>query len=373
MTEPARSTFATTSPFTTLSLLVVCLFLGFTPAASAQWHAKSVFITDARIAALKEQVAQKKEPTWSAWQKVLKMANEGLTLQVEVPEYWHVPGAYKDPQGCGRANRPLDISTKTSYYLALAYRITGDEKYAQAAVRLIMPWCTGIKSYSKKEDSTLSFSYHIPAMIAAADLLKRSPSFSSSDQELFRRFIREQALPMNCMARKNNWGNWGMLLVMTAAAYLDDEKLFSTGINRWKELLETQQDENGILVGEVVRSEGKMGIWYTNFCLFPQTLCAEVARVNGVELFDYTSPTGRSLRKAYERAIPWQKDPASFPYYKGDPKDLLGVTHIPHFELLVPRWLNPDAAALLQKVRPIYTHYGIPAETFTHGGVPVSL
>ena len=360
-------------PFTSVFTLFTSLFLFFTPAARAEWHARAVFITDARLAVLKERVAQKKEPTWSAWQKVQKMADRGLSLTVEVPQHWHVPGAYVDPQGCGRANRPLDISSKTSYYLALAYRITGEEKYAEAAVRLIKPWCTGIKSYSKAADSTLSFSYHVPAMIAAADLLNHSPSFSRPDQELFKRFVREQALPMNCMARKNNWGNWGLLLVMTAAVYLDDEKLFNTGIHRWKKLLETQQDDSGILKGEVGRNEGKMGLWYTNFCLLPQTLCAEVARVNGVELFDYTSPTGRSLRKAYERSIPWLKDPASFPYYKGNPKDLSGVTHIPHFELLVPRWPNPDAAALLQKVRPIYTHYGIPAETFTHGDVPIDL
>jgi len=359
--------------FTSLRKLSACLFLVFAPVAHAQWQAKAVFLTDARLAVLKERVAQKQEPTWSAWQKVQKMANEGLSLKVEVPENWYVPGAYKDPEGCGRANRPLDVSTKTSYYLALAYRITGDEKYAQAAVNLIRPWCVGIKSYSKADDSTLSFSYHIPAMIAAADLLKNSPSFTKPDQELFRRFVREQALPMNCMARKNNWGNWGLLLVMTSAAYLDDEKLFNKGIQRWKELLETQQDDSGVLSEEVGRSEGKMGLWYTNFCLFPQTLCAEVARVNNVDLFDYTSPTGRSLRKAYERAIPWQIDPASFPYYKGNPKDLVGVTHIPHFELLVPRWPNPDASALLRKVRPIYTHYGIPGETFTHGDIPVDL
>lgn len=360
-------------PFASLITFFASLFLIFTPVARAQWHAKAVFITDARLAVLKERVALKTEPTWTAWQKVRKTADEGLSSKVEVPQYWHVPGAYKDPQGCGRANHPLDLSAKTSYALALAYRITGDEKYSQAAVGLIKPWATGIKGYSKADDSTLSFSYHVPAMIAAADLLKHARSFSAADQELFKRFVREQALPMNCMARKNNWGNWGLLLVMTSAAYLNDEKLFHTGIHRWKELLASQQDNNGVLTQEVVRSNGKMGIWYTNFCLLPQTLCAEVARVNGVELFDYTSPTGRSLRKAYERAIPWLKDPAGFPYYKGNPKDLIGATHVPHFELLVPRWPNPDAAALLQKARPINTHFGIPAETFTHGGVPMNL
>ena len=356
-----------------LHYAILALLLCLTPLAGADWHAKAVFLTDARLEAVRERVEKRQEPTWTAWQRVLKEADAGLTLTVEVPEHWHVPGAYVDREGCTRANRPLDTATKASYYLALAYRITGDEKYAQAAVGLIKPWCTGIKTYSKKADSTLSFSYHVPAMIAAADLLRRSPAFTKPDQELFSRFLRDQALPMNSMARKNNWGNWGMLLVLTSAAYLDDAALFQTGVQRWKALLESQQDENGILPDEVTRSKGQMGLWYTNFCLFPHTLCAEVARVNGTDLFSYVSPTGRSLRKAHERAIPWLKDPASFSYFQGDPKTLVGVLHIPHFELLQPRWPQPDAADLIKRARPIYTHFGIPAETFTHGDLPPEL
>jgi len=352
---------------------LIALWSSSSPLAAAEWQAKAVFITEARIAALRERVEKRQEPTWTAWQRVKKLADDGLTATVEVPQRWHVPGAYKDPEGCTRANRPIDLSANTGYCLALAYRITGEDRYAKAAVGLITPWSTGIRSYSKKEDSTLSFSYHVPAMIAAADLLRRAPQFPPTDQELFRTFVREQALPMNCMARKNNWGNWGTLLVLTSAAYLNDRTVFDSGIKRWKALLESQQDDAGTLTEEVKRSEGKMGLWYTNFCLFAQTLGAEVARINGVDLYTYTSPTGRSLRKAFEHAIPWQKDPASFPFFKGDPKTLVGVLHIPHFELLVPRWQNPDAAALLQRARPTATHFGIPAETFTHGDLPVDL
>jgi hypothetical protein len=48
-----------------------------------------------------------------------------------------------------------------------------------------------------------------------------------------------------------------------------------------------------------------MGLWYTNPCLFPQTLGTEVARINDVKRFDDTGPTGRSLREASDHAIPW--------------------------------------------------------------------
>lgn len=85
------------NPFATLFALFPSLSIFFTPVARAHWHAKAVFITDARLAVLKERVVQRQEPAWSAWQKVQKMANDGLTLKVGVPQQWHVPGAYKDP------------------------------------------------------------------------------------------------------------------------------------------------------------------------------------------------------------------------------------------------------------------------------------
>jgi hypothetical protein len=64
-----------------------------------------------------------------------------------------------------------------------------------------------ILSTSREEDSTLSFSYHFPAMVFGADLLAAWPGFSAARQNAFWRFCRETALPLNTMDRDNNWGN----------------------------------------------------------------------------------------------------------------------------------------------------------------------
>ncbi len=59
---------------------------------------------------------------------------------------------------------------------------------------------------SNKDDSMLSFSYYLPAMVFAADLLEESPLWPRHRQKVSRQFVREEALPMNTMDRKNNWG-----------------------------------------------------------------------------------------------------------------------------------------------------------------------
>ena len=92
---------------------------------------------------------------------------------------------------------------------------------------------------------TLSFSYHFPSMVFGADLLAAWPGFSVARQDAFRRFYRETALPLNTMDRDNNWGNWGLVLVLACARHLGDDELLNRGERRWKELLDRQIDDHG--------------------------------------------------------------------------------------------------------------------------------
>ncbi len=60
-------------------------------------------------------------------------------------------------------------------------------------------------------------------MIFAAGLLWGSEYWSEKLENGFGDFIRERVLPVNTMDRENNWG---LVLVLASAAYLDDNKLF---------------------------------------------------------------------------------------------------------------------------------------------------
>lgn len=327
-----------------------------------------VFLSDARVDELRRRVAHRVEPTYAAWRALAREAEAMLNATAHAPEVWYVPGFYRDAEGHRSAKLGLQTDANGAYVLALHHRVTGDAWSAEAAVRLIRAWTDRVGRMRTEDDSKLSFSYHFPAFIFAADLLRRSPAFPAADQAAFAAFVREKALPMNTMDVHNNWGNWGLVLVLASAAYLSDPTLFDIGVERWKSLLDAQIAPDGHLPHEVGRNDGRgeRGLWYSHFTLMPQTLAAEIARVQGVSLYDYRSPNGRSLRAAFERVAPWTLRPESFPYYRGEPGGQLGTDYVSYFEILDALWPNESAAELLRRARPLSATHSAPHLTFTH-------
>ncbi len=348
-------------------LLATLYLIVLVPISQAEIEFKAVLIPDTKIKELKQKIEAKQQPTYSAYIEMKKIADQEIDRTASVPEHWYIPGYYRDAEGHTQSKAVLQNDANIAYQLALAYCITENEVYSQTAARLAYDWATGIKSMSKKDDSTLSFSYHFPAMIFAADLIRGSEHWTKNHEQAFNTFLREKALPMNTMNRDNNWGNWGLVLVMSCAAYLEDQDLMEKGIDRWKTFIETQIAEDGHMPHEVHRSEGMRGIWYTHFALFPQTIAAEIARVNGVDLFNYQSPNDCTLKMAYELASEWANKPDTFPYLEDPNKELRGTDYVSYFEILYPRWPNSDAREILERLRPMSARHSAPVLTLTHG------
>ncbi len=228
-----------------------------------------IFISDSTIKELKEAIEGKKFK-YTAFQSLQMEADNNLDRVPVVPDKWYVPGYYNDADGHRKAKNGLQDDANAAYALSLYYRVTGQEKYAFAAVKIINAWATKIKTWSREDDSTLSFSYHIPSLIFAADLLRDEDVWPEDQQRQFSAFLRYNALPMSTMDSKNNWGNWGLVLSTSCAVYLKDEKLFQKCVDRWKYFIDTQLSSDGHLPHEVKRGQGKSGIWYSHFCSMPQ-------------------------------------------------------------------------------------------------------
>jgi hypothetical protein len=343
------------------------------PAPPSVGNGADVFISDARINALRDRVAKKTEPTYSAWTRMLRECNEQLNRESHAPSTWFVPFYYDDKERHASAKRGLEQDANTAYREALCYRITGDAKYAKTAARLVNGWATNVKTLSTQEDSMLSFSYHFPALIFAADLIEGSSEFSSTDQQRFKTFLRDKALAMSSIARKNNQGNWGLVLTVSIAAYLDDKTLLQQSEARYKEFIATQIGSNGEMLEEIDR--GDRGIYYSHFSLFPQTIAAEILRLSGIDVYNYKSSNGRTLEMAFDRIAAWSRNPGSYPhddYYRGASASSYEwqiKTALGYFEILNERWPNGDAKAVMEDRRPITGIHTAIDMTFTHGGL----
>ncbi|RAZ32575.1 alginate lyase family protein [Microbacterium sp. SMR1] len=360
--------------------------VGWSGAPATDAGRGEVLVSDARIEAVSARIAAGEQPQTSAYARLLTAADAGLERAPAPPTTFFVPFFYNDPTAHRAARDGLQNDANTAYELALAYRLSGDDRYGAHAAQFIDAWTTTVECVRTREDSALAFSYHFPAFVHAAELLRGTSVWSAASEAVFAGFLRETATPVaaSILHRTNNWGSWALDTTTAVAAYLDDEAGLDAASARAVELLEHQIDENGHLPEEVDRNNGvgDYGIWYTHFSLLPLFLVAETLSAHGYDVHDYVNANGRGLADAADAATGWVADPASFPYYSGDPAKLANVRTIDYlrdagvmahsmsyFELAQNHFPTDQRAALLAEEGPMTTIHSAPYLSLTHGGL----
>ena len=265
------------------------------------------------------------------------------------------------------------------YTMGLVYAITGQEKYAAQAARIMDAW-TRVSKFSTTDDSSLAFCVHFPAMIFGAALIHRSPSSPASLDAAFAGLIR-RTLPLLSTANTNtnNWSALGLLLEVSSAAYLKERLLYDKAVPRYQAIQTRAIDSNGVLVQEVRREgggqgDGSFGLWYANFALMPMTYAAEVFRVNGTDVYSYVSPNGGRWRKAWAKVSYWSADPRAFPYETDGKTSAFSPLLAGYFEILNDIWPNSSAEEVLQEeTAPLEGRHSLVGVTLTHGNLPLAV
>ncbi|UFU03657.1 alginate lyase family protein [Ruania suaedae] len=343
-----------------------------------------VLISDNRLGVIMNRLAQETGPQASAFERLMDDVAADVEREPFAPSVWFVPFFYNDPDGHREARDGLQEDANAAYRLALAYRLTGEAAYGESAASFVEAWTYDVECFRTSEDSALAFSYHFPAMVFAADLLRETEVWSAAAEADFASMLRQQALEISSAiaGRGNNWGNWGVTLSTAIAAYLGDDDLMGEQVERAREHIEGQIDADGHLSEEVTRNGGvgDYGIWYSHFSLLPALLTAEIAEPHGYDLFSYENSHGLNLGDAVEILAGWVESPESFPYFDGPVEDLANVRTIDylrevgvsahsmsHFEIAGSRYELPVVNRLLAVERPMTTIHAAPHLTLTHG------
>ncbi|KAF2414006.1 hypothetical protein B1729_06945 [Microbacterium sp. B35-04] len=361
-----------------------CVAWSGEPAAAAERGL--VLNSPERIAEVARRVDRGVEPQASGFDLLMADVAAGMARTPAPPEVFFVPFFYNNPTAHRAARDGLQNDANTAYQLALAYRLTGDESYGSHAARFIDAWMGTVDCVRTSEDSALAFSYHFPAFVFAAELLRGTPAWSEQGERAFAGFLAETATPVagSILHRMNNWGSWALELTTASAAYLDDSAAIEAAYTRSTELIEHQIDANGHMPEEVTRNNGvgDYGIWYTHFSLLPLLLTAETLEGHGFELHSYVNANGAGLGDAVEAASSWVAAPESFPYYTGDIAKLanvrtidylraVGVTahSMSYFELAANHFPSTILDALLAEEGAMTTIHSAPHLSLTHGGL----
>jgi hypothetical protein len=181
--------------------------------------------------------------------------------------------------------------------------VTGSKAEAQCAQQQIDAWAQAgtLLDYDPKESSQAWFQveWTLSSIAISESILINEPSLDAA-------MIKRDIAWMNKVAhrtvdfdkernQKNNHHYWRGLAAVATGVLSSDDDLFTWGIGTYKGAID-ELDERGALPQEMARHE--RAIHYQSFALQPLTPLASFAEQQHVPLFQYRSPTGKTVTDA---------------------------------------------------------------------------
>lgn len=218
---------------------------------------------------------------------------------------------YKDkeylPKLCG------DVHT-----LALAYYFSGENMYAEHAAKLIRVWfldtatrmnphlnyAQAIKGVNEGRGAGLIDTRHFVKLIDAIGLIRESKYWTANDQQQMQQwaadFLHWMQTSKNGIAEmntKNNHAVWYDAQRLALALYIDSMPLAKRIVQKAAERLDQQMDEKGLFPLELART---ISLHYSTFVVHAFFNIASMAQHTGFDLWNHVTPSGKSLKKAFD-------------------------------------------------------------------------
>jgi hypothetical protein len=312
-----------------------------------------------QIDLVKQKIRQQQQPYYQAYLQLIAQADSAFAEPTHALADFDVPGYYNDAARHRANSQSLQTDAFNAYACALAYQLSGKEKYAGRALDFLLAWAHTNKTYSN-HDGSLVMAYSGTAMIMAAELLLNYKGWQEKDKALFLAWTRNvyRKAAHEIRTRKNNWADWGRLGAILTAHLLDDQADLAENIRLIKSDLFAKIAPDGHLPEEVKR-EGN-GIWYTYFSLAPITAaCWVVLQADGTNLFTWQQQ-GRSLKTALDYLFYYNQHPDQWQWFKNPRPGSPGSWPGNLLEAMQGIYQEEKYGAYVQAARPI--HY--PAHHF---------
>ena len=207
--------------------------------------------------------------------------------------------------------------------LSMAYYFTGEEKYADKAAQLMRTWFFDAKTrmnpnmkyaqfrpgYDDLRPAGIIESNRLRAVVDADGLLKGSKSWTADDSTKLKAWFREMLdyiqtgeQGKNEEAAPNNHGTWHSVQSATYALFLGEEERAKKIILRGRERIATQIEPDGQQPQELERTNA---FDYSRFNILAHEDLAMLGERVGLDLWNYQTADGRSMRKAIDWLLPY--------------------------------------------------------------------
>lgn len=186
--------------------------------------------------------------------------------------------------------------------LAWSYGIQSDSSFKQSH-DFIIAWTNKYSpNYNPIDENNF-----IPLFNSYAIVRK---NFSLKDRDLVDKYLRNWAygyvnnINLNYGKRGgwvNNWNSYRVRIITRISYAINDQELIDHAIDLYKKQISNNIDSNGVTVDFKERD----AIHYVVFNLIPLVDAAILARDNGMDLYNWVSPNGTSLKKAVDWLAPY--------------------------------------------------------------------
>lgn len=209
------------------------------------------------------------------------------------------------------------------YTLSLAYYFSEDKVYADHAARLVRVWFLdtatrmnpnlnygqAVKGVTTGRAAGLIDTRHFVKLIDGIGLLQGSSSWKDADQQGMKKWFSDflhwmqtSKIGKDEMKAANNHGAWYDAQRVSMAMFIDSVDLARKIVQNAQARLDKQMDDAGKFPLEMERT---ISLHYTSFVMEAFFIIADVSEKLGIDTWNYTSPSGKSLKKAFDALQPY--------------------------------------------------------------------
>lgn len=213
---------------------------------------------------MKEKVAEKAEPWYGTWQKLINGPHANLSWTPH-PQESICRGC---PAGTSDNYMGMAKDIACAYGCALRWHVSGDIAYANKAVAVMNAWGSTLKELYGDTNSGLARGAYGYEWACVGDLMYNYEGWDPADKLVFKKMLLEVFLPGNqgFLAGHNNtqdshyrcnWDGFNMSAVMAIGIFADSTELFDSMVDYYK---------NGVGNGNINHAvvyvhEGGLGQW----------------------------------------------------------------------------------------------------------------
>lgn len=207
--------------------------------------------------------------------------------------------------------------------LGLAYYFSGHQVYAEHAARLLRVWfldtatrmnpnlnfAQAVKGVNTGRGAGMIDTRHFVKVVDAIGLLQGSKYWKDRDQEGMKNWFSEflhwmQTSPngLDEMDAPNNHGAWYDAQRLAMALFTGQKELAGKIVGSARERLDKQMDNDGKFPKEMERT---ISLHYSVFVMNAFFTIAQMAEETGIDLWQYRTPSGKSLQKGFDVLRPY--------------------------------------------------------------------